>query len=146
MGARVPDPTKIPSDDWEHLFILDSMSARKRYCGYLFVKDAAKRKQREDKATKRTESMEHRAKVIGEKEHNTHIYYGLGGNALLMRIRPATINKWKHKKYSIAFETVFSFKLIPFRCSHFGFQTSPGASFRSEIGVRLFLRCDNVRH
>lgn len=97
-GQEIPDPATIQPSDWEHLFTLNTHSARKKYCRFLFLKDVAKKKQLEAKAIRKAEALEQRAKVIEEKKQNSHIYYGLGGNTLLMRIRPATIDKWLNRK------------------------------------------------
>lgn len=48
---------------------------------------------------------ENRRRKIEEEENETgaetkHIQYGLGKNALLMRVRTQTMNRWRNHKYA----------------------------------------------
>lgn len=94
MGFQAPDPATIKSDDWEHLITLKTPSARKKYYRFLFIKAEAGKKQR---AIKEAEKADRESR-LKEKQFNPHIYYGLGGNALFMRIRKPTMQKWKNRK------------------------------------------------
>lgn len=93
MGYDAPDPATFRSEDWEHLITLKTPTARKKYYRYLFVKEERKKEQHEKKAMEKAD----RENLV-KRPHNPHIYYGLGANALFMRIRPQTIAKWKNRK------------------------------------------------
>lgn len=97
-AKSVLDPAEIQSDDWEHLYKLQSASARKKYCHFLLVREEMKQKQRAIKAIKKAQSVETRTRTLEERQQNPHICYGLGENILMMRIRPATINKWLNRR------------------------------------------------
>lgn len=97
-GGDAPNPTEVPPDEWKNLMELKSISARKSYCRFLHKKYEAKREQREIKAIRQAKQLENRTKMIEEREKNPHIYYGFGGDSLLLRIQPRTIAKWKNRK------------------------------------------------
>lgn len=98
MAKSVLDPAKMQPDDWDYLYTLQTASARKRFCRFLFVRNEMKQKQRTLKAIKQAQGMEIRTKTLEERKQNTHISYGLGENTLMMRIRPATVHKWLNRR------------------------------------------------
>lgn len=117
-GVDVADPSTFDSEIWKHLETLPSPTARRKHCRYLLLRQQKNAEAQKIKDIQRVEGLKKRAEIIEERKQNTHIRYGLGGNTLLPRILPKTLDKWRNRKsvLQLIFHNLFgsSFELFAF--------------------------------
>nr|CAG4652152.1 EOG090X0D3U [Triops cancriformis] len=94
-GEKVP--THIKPYQWPEVLSKPSRSARKKYYLFLFIKE---KKRENDKLKKEARKLElaHRA----PKEISSHIQYGLGHNAMFVKIYESAMDAWDNYRMFIS--------------------------------------------
>lgn len=95
---NAPDPSLITPQQWQHLVSLQTRYQLKKYFHYLKVTQDKNQLFADKKAVKQALAVERKREAIERKKNCEHIYYGLGGSALLPRITEKTIMKWYSKR------------------------------------------------
>lgn len=97
-GRKVPTPSKIKEDNWQHLLGLKSRNQRRQYYLYLWNTEMAKESYQAKKEQKKQEIAKRKEELTKANEENDHIVYGLFHNTMFLRVYDSTMDHWHNNK------------------------------------------------
>lgn len=98
-GRKVPTPSKIKHDHWQHLLALKSRNQRRQYYLYLWNTEMAKESELVKKEQRKLEIAKRKEELIKANAENDHLVYGLFHNTMFLRIYDSTMDHWHNNKY-----------------------------------------------